>query len=649
MEESSYAGHILRVDLTDGHTIKEPLEEDLVQKFIGGFGVNLRLAYEHITPGIDPLSPENVIILGAGALTGTMALGSSRIAAVTKFPQNGCIGSSNGSMSFSAWMKWAGYDHIVISGCSTKPAYLYIDDDEVRLLDAGDLWGRDIFQATDILWQRHGRKSGVIAIGQAGENLVPISLTLIDKVASLGKGGLAAVMGSKNLKAIIVKGSKGVGVASGRRFLKLTNEFLKRVRNDPLHGKWVEQGLMMGWPKALKSGFPFRDGEEVFPRDKADELIGLETYLDKVKRSRISCPSCPYADKEIMQVREGEFKGLTVYASAWTMGNINFGIQCQAGNYDRVLRIFDMAQRTGISRHALGHLVDYVAYLYERGKITKEDTGGLDVQRDFETTETILGLIVARQGLGEILGKGLKALAVAFDPGNIEECLISKGLELSLDPRLRRLSTTEFEFIVNPKGDYSACTPPVYSSEEPLDKFRRSCERMGIPGEAIARIVKSPVGFNVGRLERYSEDWVSVLNSLGFCNRTPYAGFFSLTELADYFSSATGLRISPQELMTGGERAWNVYKMLNVREGFNRKHDTYPKKWLRPVVEPNGEKRWLRNRYDNRILGAEDLEKMLNDYYDERGWDIEQGVPSAAKLAELGLRNIIDDPCREKP
>lgn len=649
MRESSYAGHILHVDLSSGQTSKEPLEEDLTRAFIGGFGINLRLAYEHITPGIDPLSPENRIILGAGALTGTMAPGSSRIAAVTKLPQNGCIGSSNGSMSFAAWMKWAGYDHIVISGRSTKPAYLYINDDEVKLLDGKDLWGRDIFQVTDMLWQRHGRNSGVIAIGQAGENLVPISLALIDKVASLGKGGLAAVMGSKNLKAIIVKGSKGVGVASGKRFLKLTNGFLKRVRSDPLHEKWVEQGLMMVWSKALKGGFPFRDGEEVFPRDKADELIGLETYLDKVKKSRISCPSCPYADKEIMQVREGEFKDLTVYASAWTMGNINFGIQCQAGNYDRVMKVFDTAQRYGVSRHAVGCLVDYAAHLYERGIITKEDTGGLEVRRDFGTTEKFLNLIVSRQGLGEILGKGLKALVVAFDPSNLEECCLSKGLEISLDPRLRRLSTTEFEFIVNPKGDYSACTPPIYASGEPLDQFGRSCERMGIPADAIGRIVESPVGFNVGRLERHTENWISVLNCLGLCGRTPYSEFFSLTELADYFSSATGLKMSPQELITGGERVWNVYKMLNVREGFNRQQDAYPKKWLKSIMEPNGEKKWLRNRYDDRILRAEDLDKMLNDYYDESGWDIEQGIPSSTKLTELGLENIINDLCHKEP
>ena len=122
----------------------------------------------------------------------------------------------------------------------------------------------------------------------------------------------------------------------------------------------------------------------------------------------------------------------------------------------------------------------------------------------------------------------------------------------------------------------------------------------------------------MGRLERHTEDWISVLNCLGLCGRTPYSGFFSLTELADYFSSATGLKMSPQELITGGERVWNVYKMLNVREGFNRQQDTYPKKWLKPIREPNGEKKWLRNRYDDSILRAEDLDKMLNDYYDEK-------------------------------
>jgi len=644
MEKSSYTKRVLYVNLRSGQTKKELLADHLLETFVGGFGMNLRLAYEHIVPGIDPLSSENVIILGAGVLAGTIAPGSSRLVATTKFPQNNCIGCCNGSMSFAAWMKYAGYDHIVIEDKAKKPVYLYIDDDDVRLLDATDLWGRDIYQVSDILWHRHSHRSGVIAIGKAGENLLPISLALVDKLASLGKGGLAAVMGSKNLKAIMIKGSKGVNLANGTRFMKLISEFHRRIRNDPLHDKWVDQGLMMLWPDILRIGSPCRNWEEVYPRDIEDKIIGLETYLKKVKKTRIACPSCPYADKEIMQAREGKFKHLTLYASSWTMGNVNFGIQCMAGDYDQVMKIFEMVQRFGLSRHAVGHIVDYAAHLYEKGIINKQDTDGMELRRDFKTTEILINLMVSREGIGEVMGKGLKAFATKFGPDSSREIMVSKGLEITLDPRIRGLSPTEFEFIVDPKGDHSECGLPFkYASSDPFDKFIKGCERIGISVEEMKKISKSQDDINIGRLTRYTEDWVSILNCLGLCSRTPYVGFYSLDDLVVLLSSATGLDLNGKELLKVGERAWNVYKALNVREGFTRHDDTYPKKWLGPVIETDGREKWLHNRYTKKILRSQDLDNMLDDYYDERGWDKEKGIPMETKLRELSLEDIAHD------
>ena len=636
---TGYAGQLLQVDLTTGEVTRIPLDEDLARSYIGGFGINARLAYEYIPPRVAPLSPQNIIILGAGPLVGTMALGSARLALTTKLPEVNAIFGSSGSMSFACILKYAGYDHLIISGRSEKPVYLYIDDDHVEICDAEELWGKDIYQATDILWQRHSRKASVIAIGQAGENLLPISLSLVDRVASLGNKGGAAVFGSKHLKAIVVKGSGGISVADPGKFLRLINELIQRVRNDASHQRWVEQGIMSRWPG---NDWSYQARNHVFPAEAANELIGPKVYLNKVKKRRISCPSCPYADKEVLGVSEGEFKGLITTISAWAMGCENFGIQCQVESYDKIAKCLNTVQQYGLCRHAVSTVIDYAVYLFEQGIITREDTDGLELKRNYETARTLIDWMVFGRGIGSILGKGIQGLASAFGTDPRQDILTTKGTAITMEPRIRGLDTLAFEHIVNPKGFHVECWAPAYISGQP-DKFRQDCKLLGVPDEATSRIIDSPVGFNIGRLTRYSEDWHAVSSSLGLCLRHPYHGFWSLQDYCELFSATTGLQLTPEEMMLAGERAWNLIKVLNVREGFNREQDTYPRKWVEPLEKPNGEKIYLRNKYDNRILRAEDLEQMMDDYYEERGWDKKYGIPTPAKLADLGLGYAIQD------
>lgn len=616
------------------------MEEQLARSYIGGFGVNARLAYDYISPQIDPLSPQNVIILGAGVLSGTMAPGSARFALTTKLPEVNAIFTGSGSMSFACMLKYAGYDHIIITGRSEKPVYLYVDHDCVEICKADDLWGLDIYQVTDLLWKRHSKESSsVIAIGQAGERLLPISFILVDKIGSVGNKGGGAVFGSKNLKAIVAKGNGGIEVADPKRFIRLINGFLKRIREDPFQKQWVEQGIMSHWPAG---DWSYRNRDYLFPADAANELIGTKVYLDKVKKGRLACPSCPYADKEILGVDEGEFKGLVTYSSGWSRANEQFGILCQVGSYDRVVKCLDTVQRYGLCRHAVSATVDYAVYLYEQGIITREHTDGRELKRDYETTMTLIDWMVSGHALGSILGKGIKGVATAFGRDSRQELFETKGTTITDDPRLRGFHTLNFEFIVNPKGHHGVCLAPVLIKGQP-DKFRQECRRLGIPDEAISRIMNSSVGFNVGRLTRYCEDWHVVTSSLGLCQRYPYMALWSLSDYCELFTAATGLDVNPREMLVTGERAWNLLKVMNVREGFNREQDTYPMKWLQPLEKPNGEKIYLRNKNDDRVLTAEDLEHMIDDYYEERGWNKKYGIPTPAKLLELGLENVIKD------
>ncbi len=244
MSIGSYCGRILQVDLTTGKTGRVQLEPELAHDFIGDIGISLKLAYDLIKPGIEPLSPSNVIILGAGPLVGTKAPSAVRCSVVTKNPVNGTLSFGNTGMSLGRRLKHAGYDNVIITGRADRPVILRIWNDDIEICDARNLWGKDIYQTTEHLWQELGRTYSIAAIGPAGENLVRISIALVDKMASLGMGGLAAVMGSKNLKAIAVGGTGRVEVACPERFEKAVSPILKAYRADPSHEKHVKFGKM---------------------------------------------------------------------------------------------------------------------------------------------------------------------------------------------------------------------------------------------------------------------------------------------------------------------------------------------------------------------------------------------------------------------
>lgn len=633
MKGRCFAGRYLWVDLTRGEVKKTPLDEETVRSYIGGFGICAKLALEMIPPGLDPLSPQNPILLGAGMLSGTMIPGSARLAMVTKLPEVNAVFAGSGSMSFAAKLKYAGYDQLIITGRAEKPAYLYIEDGRVEIRDAQELWGRDLYQATDALWEKHSRSASVIAIGQGGERQLPISLTLIDKIGAMGNKGGAAVFGSKNLKAVVVKGSGGIAVHNPGKFIRLVNTYLSRAREDPFREKWVEQGIMSKWSGG---DWSYKNRDRIFPGALANELVGTEVYLEKAKKGRLACPACPYADKEILGVGEGEFEGLKTYSSGWARANEQFGILCQVGGYEKVVKCLDQVQRYGLCRHAVSAAVDYAVYLYEQGVITRRDTDGRELRRDYDTTATLIEWMISGHSIGAVLGRGPTGLARAYGRDERQEVFGSKGTTITDDPRLQGLQTMNFEFIVNPKGHHSHCWSPMYSKENP-DRFRDACARLGIPGDAVSRILDSATGFNVGRLTRHVEDWHALSSSLGLCQRFPYDGFWSLSDYRDLFSTATGIDLTPEELMLAGERAWNAYRMINVRDGFDRARDTYPLKWLQPLETKDGGKIFMRNKYDGRVVEAGDLDRMIGDYYEERGWDRQTGIPSQGRLETLGL------------
>jgi len=633
MEWYGYTGNILNVNLTKNHiSVQEQNIKDL-KRFIGGMGMNCKFAADLLKPKTDPISPKNIIIIGAGPLVGTITPGSSRTVGLSKFPASGAIANSCGSMSFGFHLKQAGFDQIILSGQADQPSYLQVWDDNVELCDASALWGQDIVETTDLFRGKYNA-CGVIAIGPAGENLVKSSLALIDKTATFGRGGLGAVMGSKNLKAIVAKGTKGIQIADPKQFNNLYNKLFKRIRTYPHRKDWHKLGMLRNMPIEAILG---AKGEKTKAKQVTEKI-----YLRKLKKYRLACPSCPIGDKDMVEVIEGPFSGLINYTSS-IINIFSLFLLLDLETYNEATKAFDVLQRLGLDSVTIPSFVDFCTGLYERGILTKEATG-IEWKRDYQTLIRVAELIVERKGFGNILADGWQKLAETFD--DIEkEMLIVKGLEQVFDPRIIRLGTMEFEQVVNPKGAHVASggSPTYLAPGRPLDEFTPHFHRMGISESAFQRLytpIQKEMGVNVGRLTRYAEDWYTVLTSLGLCARAQINRFWSLESATAFYNAVTGLDLYPADLRIAAERTWNLLKILNAREGFSRRDDRFPPSWFKSLHYGEIELK-IQDFYGGITLTPDLANQLLDDYYVERGWDPETGLPSINKLEELGLEKYI--------
>ncbi len=625
-----YAGQILLIDLSSESLEKQSLDPASCRGFIGGFGLNNQLFARLAVAGNDPFSPDNPILIGAGPLVGTLAPGTSRTMITTKYPLTGAVASASGSMTFGSQMKWAGYDHMMIRGKSKGPCYLYIEDENTRFCDASAFWGKDIHETTEALWSRHG-PCGAIAIGPAGENRVKFSLALVDCTSTIGRGGLAAVMGSKNLKAIAVKGTKGVHVADRKNFLKAVGQLYERAKKYPQRAEIVKLGMMAGWLSSLQRVFPHAP-EKI--RSLTDRY-GPSVY-QKFKKARRACPSCFVADKDVLEVKESCGEVRVTYPTSY--GITRFFCQYLAElTPEQILTIFDQLNRQGLDIFTFGKMADLLVDAYEKRLIGEEQTHGLLPERTYEFFLRMIDLICRRDGIGDLLAEGWKQTLEVLGEQISKEIIVMKGMDALYDPRVSGLGTMEFEQIVCPRGPTSATSgSPTYLPDAPLEMFSKHTERMGGSPEAIRRILSPTQGVNIGRLSRYSEDWYAVLSSLGVCNRAHINRFYHIDLCSEFYEKATGMPLPPEQMMEAADRSWTLQRLLNAREGFLRKDDFIPDQWFKPLVS-EGKTLQMKDYFKTRILTREDLTRILEDYYEERGWNRSTGYPTRSKLEALSL------------
>jgi aldehyde:ferredoxin oxidoreductase len=596
-------GKVLHVDLRSGEFETKKLDLDVARDYVGGLGLNARLMEQVYVTGTDPLSPDNPIILGAGPLVGTGTPGAAKIVATTRFPLNGTISESVGSMRFALNLKGAGFDHLIMTGRAKKPVVLVLEDDKASFMDAKELWGMDIFQTTDALKKSHaGRRSSVIAIGPAGENRVAFSLALVDKASTVGRGGLGAVMGSKNLKAIVAMGDQ-------------------RPKNHP---RVLELGIMENWDNYVHQLISCRNFTRTFPPEKATELYGPEVYRS-FEIKRVGCPSCFTPDKDCLEVKEGEYKGFrtttTSYMNSVLVGHI-FDLN-QPADKTAGLRLIDRLDRMGLDMFTFRSILDFLMTKYEEERLDP-DRFDLPLERSEEALYQWVEAIAWRKDSAEMLAGGWRSLLEELGKEYVSDAPIIKDCDIFWDPRLVGLGTMEFEQIVSLKGPRSASGgSPTYvpgQKEENLPLFRRHLDRMGADAMAIDRIMDSALGFNVGRMTRYAEDWYTILSSLGICNRHFNNRFYSYALCQNLFSAVTGFEVDESHLRQSAVQIWNTLKKLNQQAGFGVADDRPPEIWFRPMIGPDNQPLILRDYFGKMELSRDDIIRLVEDYYDERGW-----------------------------
>jgi aldehyde:ferredoxin oxidoreductase len=630
-----YAGRILRIDLSTGSIVKETLDPGMARKFIGGIGMSAKLLYEAVKPNTDALSPGNALIASSTPFSGTSLIGTNKTDWSSKSPITGLAQTAT-SGDFGTNLKWAGYDSMVITGKAARPVYITVFDDEVKINDAGELWGKDLYETSDELWDRYGDTCTVFSIGPAGEKLAKISIAYTNKQATAGRKGSGAVVGSKNLKAIVVKGTRGFKAACTRELAAKTEELHKSFWQSSNLKQWRDLGTTISVEQYGQEGkAAWKNWRESYPPDRWVNRFGVKEFM-KVRDISLPCVLCPLSCRVVQVLKEGEFAGLT-NLQACNMGAIlSYGAKFDLLNYNQVIKCHDTANRLGVDTNDFCCLMDFLMELQDKRVIDEKTTDGLKLERNLDTALTWLHKVANREGFGSIIADGYPGLFAALGEKLVPDTVQRRGSSLDFDPR-GLFGTEGFGTAVGVTGPHAtfALGPLVISGRTP-EQLRRYCERIGLTVTELDRVFSDPSGFNIARLTRHVERWNILLDIMGICSRPPLARLYSLSSITELYHLVTGIDLKPEELLSASERCANLLKLFNIGQGATRKDDYLPERYYTEPFYLLGKETWLKDYYNTKRLTREDIEKLLDDYYEERGWD-KNGVPTEKTLNELSL------------
>jgi aldehyde:ferredoxin oxidoreductase len=609
-----WTGTVLRVNLTTKQATKEPLREDWARDYVGGRGLGARYLFAEVDPQVEPFSPDNKLIFASGPLTGTNASCGSRYMVVTKGPLTNAITTSNSGGHWGPELKAAGYDMIILEGRAATPCYLWIYNDQVEIRDAGHLWGKTVWETEEDLRKELAVPDAITAsIGPAGEKLVRFAAILNDLHRAAGRSGVGAVMGSKNLKAIAVRGTGGVRLADPKAFLEAHWAMKVKLRESPV----TSQGLPIYGTEVLVNvinehgALPTRNHQQtVF--EKAEEISG-ETLTETRLVANKACFACTIACGRVTTL-PGEAAGKYLvnthphnwkiagegpeYEAAWAMG-----AECGVGDLDALIKANWLCNELGMDAISFGATVAAAMEMYEKGAVALAETG---VPLNFGSAEALIAMAektAYREGFGNELAEGSKRMTAKY--GRPELFMGVRGQEFAAY-EARAIQGMGLGYATSNRG---ACHLKAYTV---------AAEILGLPRQMDPRATEGKA-----EITKLFQDATSTVDATGLCQFLTFG--IGLEEILPQLAAATGVPYTLEGLLQIGERIWNLERLWNERAGLTGKEDTLPKRILEEPI-PSGPAKGQVNK----------LGEMLPEYYRLRGWDTE-GRITQEKLKELGL------------
>ena len=607
---NGWHGKILRINLTNGEIATENIHPDIAKDYLGGRGWAIRYLYDEVDPQVDPLSPENKLIFATGPLTGTPAPTGNRYMVITKSPLTGALANSNSGGVFPTEMKWTGFDMFIFEGRAAQPVYLWVDADKVELHPAEHIWGKEVPETTDLLLKETNPKAKVACIGPAGEKLVKIAAIMNDKHRAAGRSGVGAVMGSKNLKAVVVRGNKKPEFSQPEKMKELSMFIQKEVIEDiKTKGSSLREYGTAYVPQITNElGILPTNNFQTGRFEGVDQIDGpslKEQFLIKAK----PCFKCPIACGRDTQVDVLGYEGAGEGPEYETLGAI--GSACGIDNLAAITKANYLCNELGMDTISAGVTISCAMEMYEKGLIPKEDIGQ---PLNFGDADTMIDLIRKtgyREGFGDLLAEGSYNLASHY--GYPEYSITAKKLEFpGYDPRgaqgMGLLYATSNIGASHMAGD------TAYS------------EVFGVP------IKLDPIStINKAEIVKRFEDIFTVIDSVGMCVFLAVRYMLEqdlgllphrLTQVLNY---ATGCEYDELAVLEAGERIFNLERLFILEAGFTNQDDTLPNRMLNEPL-PEGPAK-------GHVVY---LDKMLPEFYRLRGWD-EKGVPTPKKLTSLGI------------